>query len=688
MRWAGSLAERARRWPGLVPSAFLAGLVWLFVPAQVYEGNAPFFYFPLVQTVLWLVPAFLLTFALLLALTSIGSMRVRRASAAVVGGIAAACWVSATFVTPSHGLLDGRSLLELAPPTAYDLNAVLWVSCVVAWAGVALRFPAAATRFMAAFTLLLALQLAWFAVKDEAPWRPRPDMRHLATLSAQRNVLVILLDAFQADFLPEVLHEDPNLVPSFDGFTWFGSAMGSAMTTYLAMPTIHSGAPVRAGEGIRALYAKDIREDSFMAKLAASGYDAMLVNPILNICPRGVTCDHFDQLVHGQPVHLGSLTIFLESLALFRMVPDVLKPAIYRDGRWLGLGPLNDYAATSNTLLDRLAREVQPGAARPAARFLHLFNSHGPAALDAECRPIHDVTWDRASAIAQDHCALVHVARLMQGLREQGLYDQTAIVLLADHGSGLVKQEQDFQPAAAAAPLLMVKPFGAHQALARSDALVGLEDVGATVCAWTKSCVPANPGRDVMAAEGGPRVFPFITYAWSAKYLGADAVPLDNVYEIAGPPGDVASWRRTTNLPREPVREIRFDPSDPAPTYGFGWSGFEQYEGRSVRWAVGSAADLYVDLDAAHDEQLEFEVLTHPGDEPQQVVVEVNGTPVGSFPVQSHWTRERVMLPRTLIKQGADRIVLRFRHDNPPQGDARRLAVLFNDVRVSPLGPR
>jgi len=526
----------------------LCGLVFLFKPAQMFEANQPFFYFGFAQIALLLVPLFLVAFGVIAWLASRGGARWQRALAAALGGLALAAWINASFVASPGGALDGRTLLVPLDEERDALNALLCAGIALGGAAIAGWRPVLARRFLAALFLVLAAQTAWIAATDEHAWRPEGDTRRLTAFSADKNVLVVLLDAFQSDFFPEIAGAEPELARRFEGFTYFANAVGPAPTTYLALPVIHSGVQYREGERLRDTYRGSVGERSFMARLARSGYDAMLVNAILNYCPDGVLCDHEGPLVRGRLKTLAEAAAFLLDLAVFRIVPDAVKPLVYAEGSWMTTRWVaEDRVVTSNRVLELMARSMHVGSPRPVARFLHLFSTHAPARVDARCRPVQNLAWTRETAIAQDRCALSKLGAVLQALQELGIYDRTAIAVLADHGAGLPKDGNlGWTWGAAASPLLLVKPFGARGPLKHLARVVGLGDLAASLCAWTADC-RMESGSDLARDAEQPPNYPFLAYFWRHEYWLAEAVPIFERYEVRGPPRDFASWKR---LPR------------------------------------------------------------------------------------------------------------------------------------------
>lgn len=533
------------RAPATPAVALLCGLVFLFKPAQMFEANTPFIYFGFAQIALLLMPVFLVAFGCVAWLASRGSQRWQRAVAAIIGGLALAAWVNATFVPSAGGALDGRTVLMPFDEERARLNLLLFAGLAAAGTAIAGSVPALARRFFAALFVVLAAQAAWIAASAEHPWRSEGAVQRLAELSPDKNVIVILLDGFQSDFFAEMLDREPELARVFEGFTYFANAVGPAPTTYLALPVIHSGTPYREGERLRDTYRTAVVERSFMARLAGNGYDAMLVNPVLNYCPKGVLCDYEGALVHGRAKSLAETAAFLVDLAVFRLVPEAFKPLVYAEGAWMVTRALaEERAVTSNRVLELMASSMRVASPRPAVRFVHLFNTHAPARLDAHCRPVMGLPWVRQTAIGQDRCAVQRLAALLRALQANGIYERTTIAVLSDHGAGLPK---DTKPGwiwgAYASPLLLVKPFGARGELARSTRVVGLSDLAATLCAWTGDC-RMESGFDLARDNGAAPSYPFFIYYWRHEYWLAQSVPIAERYEVRGPPRDSASWTR------------------------------------------------------------------------------------------------------------------------------------------------
>ena len=671
------------RGPGVAAALFIAVYVGLVQPALVYHGNERAMQYDFAQMGLVLVPVAVAAFALLAAAAIAGGDRLRRSSGALLCGMAIAAWVGGTFFTASHGVLDGRSMLALGNARQDWLNAAGYFGAFAVAAYAAWRHPRPAARFLLALAAIGFAQVAYVAVEDRRPWAHAPGPKELGSLSAERNAIVILLDAFQSDIFPAITAREPALAAAFDGFTYFPHAVAHARTTYLSMPSIHSGIAAEDGQHLAARYERDVARDSFMAKLAAAGYDAMLVNPMLHVCPDGNRCLLPELAAYGEGAVLTEYGAMMLNFSLLRVAPAFARPWIYRDGRWIGRAELwKRPQETANAVLDRFGSELNAANPRRAARFLHLFSSHGPVELDAGCRTLDLQPWTRPAVEGQDACALRTLANFLARLRGCGLYDRSAIVVLADHGADLpAPGPVAFHLGASANPLLLVKPLGARGPLAVSPRVVGLVDAGATVCAQLGDC-QAKGGLDVFA--DGPRgPYTYLDYQWEASFFSADQVAIADKYRVSGPPDALASWRRLTHLPLDDVTRLGFDAQDPAAALGVGWGPVERSGRDDGRWALGTAADVYVHVRGAAPATMSLRVVTHEGNPDQRIDVRINDHDVGTIPVSPAPATHSLALADGVLQAGVNRIAFGFREANPPAGtDTRPLAVFFYDLAI------
>ena len=125
---------------------------------------------------------------------------------------------------------------------------------------------------------------------------------------------------------------------------------------------------------------------------------------------------------------------------------------------------------------------VQSG--QPAFRFYHLRGVHSPWLLDEDLK-IRRLPKNRGGYKRQAVATIKIVSRFLQKLKNLGVYDQSLIIVSADHGWGEIgihnpaigrPVSDDFFDddifLSRALPLLMIKPVAAQGPLQSSDASV------------------------------------------------------------------------------------------------------------------------------------------------------------------------------------------------------------------------
>ena len=128
---------------------------------------------------------------------------------------------------------------------------------------------------------------------------------------------------------------------------------------------------------------------------------------------------------------------------------------------------------------------------------------------------------------------------------------------------------------------------------------------------------------------------------------------------------------------------------------GSGWSiGDETIDGRDTRWAVGGRTRIQVSLPPSPgDRRLAFVAKPMLGPTAQRVTVLVNGHVVGRASMSIRWKTYAFLVPEKLFKVGRNEID--FKHDwcmqpsmiDPRSRDQRRLAALYDEISLGPLGP-
>lgn len=270
---------------------------------------------------------------------------------------------------------------------------------------------------------------------------------------------------------------------------------------------------------MKAAWLEGVVEKSFLVQLQSHGYETFVFDPVATwACPAGIkACITIAEI----KTRMGSRrpafhdTMMLLDLAINRVLPL----SVRRDSDDSGRGALaalfgtpsvhaNVYAQRSFhhlALLRAFASDVHLATDAPKVFFVHSWASHSPwFRYDADCN-LPAKSKPDANQLSAGTCSMLAITGLLARLKELGVYDQSMLIVLSDHGNGTpingagkVGLGRDWPTLAGLYNMsLMVKPFGARGALAESAAPVLISDVARTVCELTGGCA-VGEGYNVM----------------------------------------------------------------------------------------------------------------------------------------------------------------------------------------------
>ena len=352
-----------------------------------------------------------------------------------------------------------------------------------------------------------------------------------------KNVVVIMLDRAISGFVPFIMNEKPELLRQFDGFTWYPNTLSYGYHTNIASPPLFGGYEYTP-DGMEARSGLTLKEKHNEAlkvmplNFLRSGFevtvcDAPYANyqwiPDLSIyddTPEirtfntiGMFDEYREQILANLDRNRNRNLYFY---SLFRSAPLLLQETLYDRGRYLemdagadategseliGISPdfLSSYMVMKNLGTMTEVTEEGPDA------FLMLTNEMTHEAVELQepdYVPRNDAdntVWDAEHGIRRtadgreldlpgskelvrthyhvDMAAFIQLGNWFDELRAQGVWDNTRIILVSDHGCYLGLFGTDLtarDPQAAGAgyipeewsdtmcynPLLMVKDFG------------------------------------------------------------------------------------------------------------------------------------------------------------------------------------------------------------------------------------
>ena len=332
-----------------------------------------------------------------------------------------------------------------------------------------------------------------------------------------KNVVVLMLDRALGYFSPFIFEEKPELRDQFAGFTCYLNTISYGKGTHSGTPTLFGGyeyTPLKLLERKDASMVQKQNEALRLMPLIFSekGFDVTVCDPpyanysmiipdltiyddhpeIHAYSTKGIwegsdSDDSAEGIADRNRVRERNLFCY----GVFRSAPVLLHSKLYDGGNYNKTDKvLHDFVTTDDYLMMKNLPEMTLVQAEGANTFLmktcdlthepqflqepeyepsehidnYQYDQEHPTRTTADGREIQLTTDKQKMHYQVNMAAMILIGRWLDFLREKGVYDNTRIILVADHGIALGYPETWSETAqedtAAFWPLLMVKDFG------------------------------------------------------------------------------------------------------------------------------------------------------------------------------------------------------------------------------------
>ena len=706
-------------------SLLAAAALVLLGTASSYLQNVDEFSFSLYQLLPHLAVLTLAAAALLLAVTSLVSVWIPSARVWLIPYLAVVLWVQGAFNVPAYGPMDG---------SAVEWSAFRWQPLldVAVAAGVAAAFFAARKRLKEHPRLVLwALVLMQLAQAAAAAWRvesmpaAEPPGGGVYRFSETKNVILVVLDAFQSDVLLQILERRPAYRAQLDGFTYYPNVVGLHPSTSPTIPALFVGEHYRNTPSLSRFRRRIFSEQSILSDFSRNGFQVDLIYRAGLPPGRAELVDHFVEADRLGTSWRDALQEALNAFefTLFRSSPQILRRALYVEGTW-SISPrvFRGYPQSVQhrgdlMMLAQLEQRAHVSGAQPVFKFVHVYTPHLPIVIGADLEPSRR-RFDRDAFTDQAEASLRMLIRFLDTLRRVGAYDTSRIVVVGDHGRPGIGLRSDLldlpeaggdRPAipglhlvmAGGLPVFLAKAPRARGPLAVDQSPVSLTDVAPSLVDGVSSRADRFAGYSVFS-DGIPadRRREFLYYRWMEQSWGARYLDPMTVYVVDGHSWLPASWTSTTTLRAggKAVDAVRYatgavlsfhNRGNAGPFLVSGWGSRE----RRGRWTVGPVATMVLPgaFDAGRDYRLRFSATPNLGRgrlQRQLVTVTVNGHTLGEAELNrgGRHTLEFTIPARAIQPE---RLVIEIRvpgHVSPRElgigGDERRLGIYVSEMVV------
>lgn len=415
-----------------------------------------------------------------------------------------------------------------------------------------------------------------------------------------KNIVVFVLDMFSGSHMQALMEQFPELEKSLDGFTLFNNSTSTTNST------VHTIATLIGGE-YYSVYNMNARKDNIASSVTQAfgsmgntfiknGYDVSYFMSEATQTPKdiqtynnnifvtqnmGLYTDYYKRALNILKqrntkianINKNARLVQLLSLGLFRFAPEPFRKKIYRDSLWL----LNDnslqqaaesiYLDSSFYAFTHLHHAIDT---KPTFKYLHSLISHAPYGLyydKGKCQYFtKNTAWkgsyqgkemdyvkDNFKPILFQHydseaCALKYLGDFLSWLKDSGIYDNTQIFIVSDHGGfdSLGLPHSVTSKEARPDTLFLFKDFNSHGALRLDSRLMINYDIASIFCENLPSGCPNVPKNILKHYPHGREVISTIPTSWELGKHKSNEWLLNYVYRVRGSIYDEKSWQDIT----------------------------------------------------------------------------------------------------------------------------------------------
>ncbi len=466
--------------------------VLFFGPVEITASGADSLIFGLGDTAL---AAGLFALAVL-AVSSFGLAalrgRVFNYAASVIFAASLGAYIQGNFLSGKMGALTGDAIAWQEYTGAMAANLAFWAILLLAVFFLLYLNKKIWTNALRLIScLLVVMQLAGLgsilvkASQKESEIAAREvylSDKELTDFSKNKNVLVFLLDRLDYDYIEQVLAQDPDFFDRLDGFTSYTNATAEFARTRPGASFLLSGYE----EGAYRMPAEEYFEKQWtaggrnlLADLNAAGYTVNLYGDTLGMIGSG---QGFEAYVSNlstaeEKLNYARLLKNVLNLSFYRYAPQAMRPFFwcYTDDVNRGLYPESGRYEIDEAKYAPRFQQLQLKE-RNYFKFYHFNGPHPPYTLNEDGSRTAGTETD---AVRQTRGCFRILYGIFDQMKAQGIYKDSAILILADHGSAV----SDHEPVTKATTIgLFYKPAGAQgQKLAHSNAPVSHKNIPATV---------------------------------------------------------------------------------------------------------------------------------------------------------------------------------------------------------------
>ncbi len=639
---------------GVLLSVFLViSTIAIFGPIEFYCTNNNEFWFSF-KILLWIV--FMLALccgSILILITMLLKGKARDIWGVFIFAIGVAAYIQGNYANINNGVLDGTEVEWNANALYAFLDTVGWLFLIIIFLMFFFKkrnIFVAMQKYICLYIIAIQIVSLGYLVITNNVFAEKSEYylssEDMYTVSNNRNIIIFVLDAFDDAYFQEIYNENPEKYKTiFEDFTYYDNAVAGAARTKAALPAIITGEAYPGKISYTEYIKKAFDNDGLYSELKKQNYDVGIYTEPIFIP------DDSKNLVNNQEssgYEVESYTGLIKKyfdLVLYKYMPYIAKPYF-----WVYSGDFDQfkngttaesYSFEDNIFLENMKFSVVED--KNIFRLYHLNGAHGPYWLN-ELAQLQEYPTD---VNQQAKGALYIVEEYLSGLKKLDIYDDSTIIIMADHGDENEKYGIDNEAHA----ILFVKLQNTKNKFTVSSAPVSYFDLHATL--FSELGIKKGAGfGDILEGETRGRNY-YQYFSDGRGFKVYEYIIQDNI-------NNANALKKTGNV-LEPTTEFKKYKYGNRLTFGanssalpFIVSGVSGTDPGNYAWTMGKECVFKFILNKRPKDNLLVtmdivSVITENG--PQELLVLANGSLCYQTQVMENTTEIQFIVPGNMVEE-------------------------------------
>ena len=526
----GKMLEELR--PAFFLSLTFCFLLFIYAPLELYVNNIEEFWYDAFVLFPFIIKDFFFFLAVSVVLFGVAYLLAKIVYEIALYGYficMIACYIQGNYMVKGLPPLDGTEIhWEWYRPEMIK-STIMWavvaVICLIGFFILKYDKVKKAVSYISIFMgLMLAVTITVLSVNGDIFTKKQYEKFNKLDqfeMSTDTNFVIVMLDAIDEECFWQIWEQHPEYAEEMRDFTFYNNAMSGYAYTNHSLPLIISGEWYENKEPFSDYQIRIFKDSPFFNRLREQGYTLSYYEDEYKF-EVGVMDGAFNNLAYTQS-SLWDAPLF--NKRIIKMVGMKYAPYLLKPKCWFNVDMLNNQEMTpkdealfswkNKAFYDDVKEDDITYVDGKRFKLIHLIGAHVPFYYDKDVNEI-----DNANYYTCIESSMTVTMAYLDKLREAGVYDNSVIIVLSDHGYNIEGDAVDTpqrneNETGRQHPVLFVKGLNESHDFQVSGAPISYEDL---VDAYYKLMDGAASDDCFAYKEGDQRERRYLLY----KYLGED----------------------------------------------------------------------------------------------------------------------------------------------------------------------